>query len=148
VTGFDAATFRRRACTCGAPPVECVADETILVQYSHDRASFRNKPRLERESAISVLIAEGWTLEQVSTYVRQGLPPPPEVLKRAGLRQTIAGKLRKAGFAVVHTPGAIANGPHVSVVWPATTPFELQEPACPDAVSAEFDSCFNIEEET
>jgi hypothetical protein len=144
---FDAELFRRRACRDGVPPEECVSDETVLVQYTPDRAEFRNKPRVERETAVSVLKAEGWSLGQVSSYVRR-LPPTPDVLARAGLRQTTAGKLRDAGFAVVHTPGAIASGPHVSVVWPASRPFEQQDPAWPDEVSTRFDSCFNGEEET
>jgi hypothetical protein len=144
---FDAGRFRRSACAAGPPPEECLSDETVLVQYSSDAASFRNKPRADRETAMSVLKAEGWSLEQVSSYVRR-LPPTPDVLARAGLRQTTAGKLRKAGFAVVHTPGKIANGPHVSVVWPASRPFEQQDPDWPDEVSTRFDSCFNVEEET
>lgn len=94
---------------------------------------------------MSLLMADGWSLAQVSEYVRRS-PPTASVLARAGTRRTTAGRLRRAGFAVVHTPGVIADGPHVSVVWPRERPLEEQVAAWSDAVSRAFDSCFNGKE--
>lgn len=141
----SAAQFRRRTCDCAVPPDRCISDETVLVQYTSDRREFRNKPRAERESSVSLLMADGWTLAEVSKYVRRHAANPA-VLERAGLRRTTAGALRKVGFAVVHTPGRVAPFVHVSVVWPAEDALETQNPAWTNAVSADFDSCFNGQE--
>lgn len=134
--------FRRRLCTCGVPPDQCVADATVLVQYSPDGKEFRNRPRVDRETCVSVLMAEGWSLAQISEYVRRA-PPTRAILERAGMRSTTAGAFRAAGFAVVHTPGVIADGPHVSIVWPNTQPLDQHIAAWSPEVSAKFDSCFN-----
>lgn len=142
----SAQAFQRRACNDPLPADRCVSDETVLVQYSADRNEFRNKPRIDREASVSVLMADGWTLAKVSEYVRRS-PPTAAVLAKAGIRRTTAGRLRRTGFAVVHTPGAIADGPHVSVVWPQDRPLEVQVPAWPSEVSQAFDSCFNGKEE-
>ncbi len=143
MTDFDAEEFRRRACTCGPPPKDCVQNDVVLVQHTWNRRKFRNQPRQGVETAVSVLMAADWTLEEVSTYVRRGQRPTMSELRRAALRRTTAHKLRDAGFAVVHTPGAIVDGPHVSVVWPCTDPFHHQEASWEDGVPEAFDACFN-----
>jgi hypothetical protein len=91
---------------------------------------------------MSVLMAGGWTLAQVSEYVRRS-PATQAILERAAMRSTTAGALREAGFAVVHTPGAIVKGPHVSVVWPKAQPLDRHVATWSAEVSAKFDSCFN-----
>jgi len=146
VTDFDAEAFRRKACRCGPPPETCVEDGTILIRYyAAARASTAFKPREGLETALSVLMADGWSLPEIATYVRMGRTPSRGVLANARALRTTAGKLRQAGFAVVHTPGGIPNGPHVSVVWPAGAPFERQASTWPAEVSAAFRACFNKE---
>jgi hypothetical protein len=142
VTRASIETFRRRVCTCSVPPDRCVPDATVLVQYSSDGKEFRNRPRIDRETCVSVLMADGWSLAKVSEYVRRA-SPTRAILERAGMRSTTAGTLRAAGFAVVHTPGAIVNGPHVSVVWPGAQPLDQHVATWSPEVSAKFDSCFN-----
>jgi hypothetical protein len=149
VKDFDAEEFRRKLCTCGPPPEECVTDDTVLIRYYSDsRADTAFKPRAELETAVSVLMAEGWSAEQVIGYVRKGAPVTRAMVEKATLLTTTARKLRKNGFAVVHTCGRIDKGPHVSVVWPADRPFETQQSDWPPEVSAGFEACFNGEEET
>jgi hypothetical protein len=92
-------------------------------------------------------MAADWTLEDVCVYVNRGQPVTSRQLRGAAVRQTTALTLRKAGFAVVHTPGAIEDGPHVSVVWPATNPFHQQDRVWEKDVSERFDACFNVTEE-
>lgn len=146
VTGFDAATFRAKACKCGPPPEECVKDDTVLVRYyAAARRDTAFTLREGNETALSVLMADDWSLHEIATYVRMGRPPTPEVLATARALRTTAGNLRRSGFAAVHTPGAIPNGPHVSVVWPAAKPFEEQAATWPPEVSAAFRACFNEE---
>ena len=125
-----------------------MTDETHLTQQSWNVAAFRNKPRIERERDVSMLIGGDWTIEAACAYVSVGQSLSPRKLERAGLRHTTAGRIRGAGFAVVHTPGAIKDGPHVSIVWPDTNPLERQDIPWPDEVSARFDACFNEVEET
>jgi hypothetical protein len=82
----------------------------------------------------------------LSTYVNRGRAPTSRELARAALRRTTALELRTAGFAVVHTPGAIIQGPHVSVVWPGSDPFRRQEASWEIDVQEKFSACFNEEE--
>jgi hypothetical protein len=147
MASLDSLELRRRACTCGPPPEQCVQDETYLTQQSWSPPDFRNKPRMERETAISMLIGEQWTVEDACKYVTGGRLMSQRKLAGAALRRTTAGKLREAGFAVVHTPGVIKDGPHVSVVWPGDDPLEYQAVPWTDEVSARFDACFAGNEE-
>lgn len=144
---FDREAFRRRACTCGPPAEECVPDEMILVQQTWNRGTFRIKPRYCIETAVSVLMAEEWTLEELCVYVNRGQPVSPGKVSKAGRRRTTAKRLRDAGFAVVHTPGNIEPGLHVSVVWPPADPFRHQDPQWGSDVQQRFDACFNGDEE-
>jgi hypothetical protein len=149
VKEFDPEEFCRKLCTRTAHPERCVDNTTVLIRYVNEsRVDTAFRPRVELETALSVLMAEGWPKLEVVNYVRQGRLVTPEILEKTSLFQTNAGLLRENGFAVVHTPGAIANGPHVSAVWPPDLPFEVQDPAWPPEVSAAFRACFNEVEET
>ncbi|WP_459802605.1 hypothetical protein [Herbidospora sp. RD11066] len=69
-------------------------------------------------------------------------------LERAAVRYTSVGKLRAAGFAVVHTPGRVTNGcgadgEHVSVIWPVEDPLVRQDIPWPPDVAESFVQCFN-----
>lgn len=101
---------------------------------------------MRRETAISMLIGEHWTVKDACIYVSAGRTPTESRLSRAGLRRTTAGRIRAAGFAVVHTPGLAKEGPHVSIVWPDEDPLERQDVPWPDEISARFDACFNENE--
>lgn len=90
-----------------------------------------------------MLIGDHWTVESASVYVYRGKAVPPRKLAGAAIRVTTAGRLRAAGFAVVHTPGDIVNGPHVSIVWPDSNPLDQQTVPWSADVSALFDACFN-----
>ncbi|MCD0450585.1 hypothetical protein LO762_15500 [Actinocorallia sp. API 0066] len=92
--------------------------------------------------AVSLLIGNHWTPETASRYVLRGESPTPKKLASVALRVTTAGRLREAGFAVVHTTGKIKDSPHVSVVFPAVRPFDEFEVPWPPAVSERFGACF------
>lgn len=139
----DLSGFRKATCTCGPPPERCVQDGTVLTQQSWNRANYRNQPRYERETDLSMLIGAHWSVEDACTYVsRENRPPSRRKLDRAGVRRTTAGRLREAGFGVVHTPGKFRTGPHASVVWPGDDPLNRHEVPWSDEVSARFDACF------
>jgi hypothetical protein len=142
--GGDPGYVRRAACRCGPSPDECVSDDTLLSQHAPKAGKFRNAPRVEREVEVSLLLGE-WSVEDATRYVLMGNPPTRGQLSRAAMRLTSAGKLRRAGFAVVHTPGRIKGGPHVSVIWPANDPLNDARVPWPPEVSERFDSCFNEE---
>jgi hypothetical protein len=123
-----------------------VPDDSVVTQQAWKVGQFRNAPRIEREVGVSVLLGE-WSVEDATRYVLMGKPPRRQQLSRAVARLTTVGRLRKAGFAVVHTPGHIKNGLHATVVWPADDPLLRPEAAWPSEVSELFDSCFNEEGE-
>jgi hypothetical protein len=137
--------IQRSACKCGPPPEDCVPDNEDLTQYGPKAGKFRNQPREGVELGLSVLIGR-WSAGDAVRYV---LPQPPakEQLDRAVVRLTTAGTLRKAGFAVVHTPGRVKPGKHATVVWSQGDP--IAQPVVPwsQTASEEFDSCFNKEGE-
>ena len=134
--------MRRAACRCGKPPQECVSDDVELTQQAPKPGKFRNAPRVNREVDISLLIGR-WSVEDATRYVLMGNSPTRRQLDRAVVRHTMVWRLREAGFAVVHTPGRIKGGPHVSVVWPADEPLARPEVPWPPEVSEVFELCFN-----
>lgn len=136
---FDSAIA---ACRCGPPPEDCVLGDSVLTQQAWGAGKFRNAPRLERELGVSALIGE-WSAEGATRYVLMGQSPTTKQLSRAVVRLTTVGKLRSAGFAVVHTPARVLRGAHVTVVWPDDDPLNRPDAAWPHEVSEQFDSCFN-----
>jgi hypothetical protein len=133
---------RAAACTCGPPPEQCVSDDEILTQHSWKLGSFADAPRsteLEQSMLRGVV-----TVADACSYRSGGVRVTANRIERAGCRQTTAGKLRAAGFAVVHTPGTkIKNGIHVSIVWPPDDPLDTQRTPWPPEVSERFAACFN-----
>jgi hypothetical protein len=125
-----------------ALPEDCVPDDTVLTQFGRKPELFRNAPRVDRELGVSLLMGEQ-TVEEALRYVLQGNPPTRRQLSQAVTRLTGAGQLRNAGFAVVHTPGRVRHGIHVSVVWPGEDPLNRQDIPWPGPVSGAFDSCFS-----
>jgi hypothetical protein len=136
---------KRSACRCGPPPELCVSDSEILTQHGWIGRPFRNQPRIERERGLSVLRGDV-SLEEATGYV---IPrePSEQDFRKSCVRQTTAAALRRAGFAVVHTPGKVQVSAHCTVAWPIADPLENPRVPWPPEVSAAFDSCFNEEGE-
>jgi hypothetical protein len=119
----------------------------VLAQFGPKPGKFRNQPRPDRELGLSVLMG-AWTPEDALRFVLPpGQAPTRAQLQAAVVRLTKAGKLREAGFAVVHTPGRVKPGKHASVVWPDDDPLAGPEVPWPAEMSEKFDSCFNDERE-
>lgn len=135
-------TFRSRLCDCPAGAVDCIEDAETLTQFALRAGDFRTAPRDDREVDLSLLRGKQSTLE-AARYVLRDDDPDPKRVARAGVRYSTAGALRKAGFAVVHTPGRIVEGTHVSVIWPAEDPLEVQTVPWPPDMGRLLDACFN-----
>jgi hypothetical protein len=118
-----------------------VPDEMILTQQTWN-GEYRSGPREDREKDLSMLRGE-LSLVEACEYVNVRGPLTEARVARAGVRYTTAGRLRAKGLAVVHTPGKIKDGPHVSVVWPDDNPLDNQVAPWPPGVSAGFEACFN-----
>ncbi|MGJ6968659.1 hypothetical protein ACSDR0_42810 [Streptosporangium sp. G11] len=106
---------------------------------------FFDEPRYEMEREISLLTGQ-LSVEAASRYRRKIINARD--LELAAVRYTTAGRLRGEGFAVVHTPGRVraecdAIGQHVSVIWPAEDPLNVQKIPWPPAVTKSFVECFN-----
>jgi hypothetical protein len=132
---------KRSACRCGPPPEQCVSDSEVLTQHGWLGRSFRNQPRIERERGLSVLRGE----VSLKEATRRVLPREPSVreLAEARIRRTDVATLRRAGFAVVHTPGELRGSVHCTVVWPDAAPLENPQVPWPPEISEAFDACFN-----
>ena len=135
---------RRNACACG-DPVTCVSDQAVVTQYASTTTGFRNQPREVLQSgkpeySMSVLLGRLTPFEAFE-YV-MGRSPTETQLYRALARYSLAGCLRGAGFAVVHTPGRRTRGIHVSIVWPSLDPLDRQDVPWPQGVPEKFDRCF------
>lgn len=133
------------ACRCGSPPEHCVPDGETLTQYGRAGSPFRCQPRIERELGLSVLRGP-LTLEETVRHVLRREPTESD-LARSRIRRTSAGRLREAGFAVVHTPGRTSVGVHCTVAWPGAEPIENPQVPWPMEVAAQFQRCFTENEE-
>ncbi|MFC5828501.1 hypothetical protein [Nonomuraea insulae] len=86
------------------------------------------------------------TIEQAARYVLKAVFPRD--IERASVRYTTARDLRKADFAILHTPGRISAAcdgklSHVSVIWPADDPVQRQDIPWDLDVTERFIQCFN-----
>jgi hypothetical protein len=97
---------------------------------------------VEREVDVSLLLGKDWTPESASRYILMGQDPDPKKLRKVTLRWTTAGQLRAAGFGVVHTPGRVKGGPHVSAVYPSNHPLHEHTVPWPPGVPEQFVACF------
>lgn len=113
-----------------------------LTQHAWKPTGFREQPRVEREVDISLLVGDDWTAESASRYILMGRDPDPKRLRSVTLRLTTAGRLRAAGFGVVHTPGKVKGGPHVSVVYPGDRPLYEHTTPWPPEAAEQFVACF------
>jgi hypothetical protein len=140
---------RSRVCRAAEQPWLCISDEKVLTQFSRNANKYLSEPRYAREREISLLTGK-LTIEQAARYVLRSVFTRD--IERASVRYTTAGDLRKAGFAVLHTPGRIFAGcdgdlSHVSVIWPADDPVQRQDIPWEPDVTASFTQCFNGHED-
>ena len=119
-----------------AGPIVLDADQKLTqcgIQYFHGSFRFPNSLRSDRdppEVSMSVLLGTFAPSEaQIEAY-GPGHGPKP----RDAVRRTTAGRLREAGFRVVHTPRVPMSPNHVSVYWDGDWD---------DDVTAVFDECFD-----
>ena len=131
----------KRACKCGPPPAECIAPTEVLTQYGK-AGDFRSSPNFETGEVEMSLLRGLFTPHAAARTVRGSRLSDAE-LTSAGARYTTAGRLRKAGFAVVHTPLSVKKPDHVSVVWPDDDPLNRQDVPWPKPVVDAFNECFN-----
>ena len=134
---------RRYACPTDLEGGRCIADDEILTHHTSQSGRYNDAPRPEvMEVELSVMRGRLTTAE-ACTRRNGGRPAHPSDVERAGVRYTRAGELRSAGFAVIHTCGRKGEGNgHVSVVWPASSPFDAPDPAWPPRVQKAFAACF------
>jgi len=141
----DSSYVRSRACRASEKPWLCISDERVLTQFSRKANKYLSEPRYDREREVSLLTGK-LTIEQAARYVLSSVFARD--IQRASVRYTTAGDLRKAGFAVLHTPGRISAGcdgdlTHVSVIWPAGDPVQRQDIPWGPEVTDSFARCFN-----
>lgn len=132
----------RQACRCEEGPDKCVADEELLTQHTWKAGIFNDAPRDEPAERELSMLRGDVTVAEACEY-RSSTKVPAAKVAKAGRRQTTAAEVRAAGFAVVHTPGWIKNGLHVSIVWPSDDPVHAQRVPWPPEVSKKFAACFN-----
>lgn len=111
-----------------------IDDDQVLTQFGAKQdivaldPPFRRKPRQGRETNVSLILGR-LSPAEASRIVRRSLAPAPF----DGVRYATAGKLRAAGFVVMHTPSRM-NPNHVSVS--RTTEWGANEESA-------FDECFD-----
>jgi hypothetical protein len=134
---------RKNACQADLKEGQCIADDEMLTHHTSQRGRYNSAPRSEvMEVELSMMRGE-LTVAEACMRRNGGRPAHPSDVERADVRYTTAGKLRTAGFAVVHTCGRKGEGyGHVSVVWPASNPLDEPDPAWPPKVQEVFAACF------
>lgn len=134
---------RKNACPTDLSGGQCIGDDEILTHHTSQRSQYNNAPRPEvLEVELSVMRGK---LTRAEACMRRngGRPAHPADVQKAGVRYTTAEELRRAGFAVIHTPGRKGEGNgHVSVVWPPANPLDQPDPAWPPHVQEAFAACF------
>jgi len=130
-----------RRCRCGPLPEECVHDDEYVTQLTERDGTFRRAPRVAREVDFSVTRGTVGVAAALAAVVKDREPLPEEIQKNR-VRHARVGDLRDAGFEVIHTPGRVRNGPHVSIVWMGDDGSEATAPWT-NEVSASLEACFN-----
>lgn len=130
------------ACRCTSVRGGCLADEQWVTHLNDKDGTFRNSPRYNvGEFGMSVYRGQ-LTLDEAFEY-RVGRRPFERERGLRSVRYTRVSMLREAGFAVVHTPGAIPSSDHCTVLIPsAQGPLYPEVPWSAD-VSRWFEGCFN-----
>lgn len=139
--GIDMNWVAANVCQDRPSPEACIRDDEVLTQHTWKAGNFIDEPR-EIEDEVSMLRGDV-SVADACAYRSRLSSVSPAKLARAGRRQTTAGKIRAAGLAVVHTPGQIEGGPHVSIIWPPDDPVNRQLTPWPADVPKAFAACFN-----
>ncbi|MFS0883864.1 hypothetical protein [Aeromicrobium sp. 179-A 4D2 NHS] len=131
----------KRVCTCSDGPEDCLKNEETVTQWAPSPEKFRREPDVDKEIDFSVQRGqltpeECWALMTSTGRVRP-------MLETAVVRYATVGDLRNAGIAVMHTPGRVADGLHVSLVWPAEAPLDHGTAPWPPDVTDDVNACFN-----
>jgi hypothetical protein len=140
---YDRAVGLYRGRVCRHPdPLRCVEDDQVLTQYGRElpgMPTFREKPAAGKPEVDFSLLKGRLSPEQAHDYVTS----TGRGLERARVRYTTAGDLRAAGFTIVHTPGRIREGTHVSVILHNGDPLGAPHMPWTNAAAARFSACFN-----
>ena len=125
----------------GGSALTCVANDETLTQYGTEgdrgKAVFYSR-RKEGQPGLSILRGTK-SAEEAAAAVRgrSGI-----MLGRDRVRYTTVGKLRKAGFEVIHTPTRV-NWEHCSVVLLGPDGTLDEDAEWSDEVSSRFNACFD-----
>ena len=135
------ASFSRR-CRCpDTTPEGCVRDDEWVTQFGMDGQPWRRQPRHDvSESEVSLQRGKLTVVDTLRCMYRQ--PPKQRLVDNGRVRHALAGSLRSCGFDLVHTPGSVSNGPHVSLVWPHGRDWGTQASEWPPDVQDEMAKCF------
>jgi len=129
---------------CGSDPSECAGDDEVISHYGdvdkQGNPQFHNNPR-GGHPGLSVQRGD-LTASEMCRLVRGGRATSQDYAA-SRVRQTTAGKLRRAGFAVIHTPTMIEASGHCSVLRVLDSGRTSDETPWPVDVTVAFDSCFN-----
>jgi hypothetical protein len=134
------AAMEKCAAKDGGSALTCVANDETLTQYGTEgepgRPTFHSR-RKEGQPGLSILRGKKSPAEAAAVVRgRSGIMP-----SRDRARYTTAGKLRKAGFEVIHTPTRLMWG-HCSVVLLGSGGALDEETEWSDEVSSRFNGCF------
>lgn len=137
---------RRSACEIDAAGGRCIGDHEMLTHRTDFNGVFHNAPRWPDIEEDEVSAIRG-AVTKAAACRRRNQPAHPAEVAKVRIRYAVAGDLRDAGFAVIHTCGRLGHGHgHVSVIWPATNPLEEREAVWPAHVQAAFAACFTEQE--
>lgn len=136
---------RSAACPTDLAGGQCIGDDEILTHHAQVKGKYNDGPRPEVKGEDEVSVQRGAISLAEACYRRnRRRPVAPQDIARAGIRRARAETLRRAGFAVIHTPGPKrdeSNG-HVSVIWPPDDPLNQRAAVWPPEVQEAFRACF------
>lgn len=139
---------RRAACPTDLAGGQCIGDDETLTHHTVVRGTYNNGPRPDFEEDEVSVFRSAIAKAEACMRRNRNQPVAPQDVARAGIRRAVAGDLRKAGFAVIHTCGPKKNetNGHISVIWPAADPLDQREAEWPPEVQEAFAACFTEEE--
>ena len=109
---------RKSACPTDLGGGQCIGDAEMLPHHTPQRGQYANAPQAEIPLEREVSVMRGRLTKFDACKQRIGGEPAAADVARAAIRYAMAGDLRRAGFAVIHTCTrklGEASG-HISVV--------------------------------
>ncbi|NRQ51566.1 hypothetical protein [Aeromicrobium stalagmiti] len=128
-------------CQCDDGPIDCLKSDQPVTQFVPGDDQFRCQPRSDREVGLSLQKGTLSTTGARDAMLGKARSSKPKTGSR--VRYSTVGTLRDNGFEVIHTPRKIANGTHVSVVWPNTNSVYDAFVPWPEDVTQTFNECFD-----